>query len=325
MSSSPMRASAHIIAERKILPLRSKRRGNGSSGVTQDILGPKVAPSRSDQSPSPAAGSSTRLLSPEGAGHTTNEYGLSVRSSDLLGTESELDRTPMISVGHHNEENMTFRGLHNITPTPSNDPEVVPKPLSSLSSEKIVRHSSLPLLATQDHEIPEPLHTTYSDEKIAVPTTSDPPRPRTPKIVEDYLNATPRTPPAASLSPAQEMLASPSPHFYRERSVSDVSAVSDINDPPSPYDIRDEEAPLEPFFTPKFQTALRDGLDIARSTLNTIKNLTGSSEPEPNLQRLLGDAERLSTWQSSETRTIAVLGDSGEGIVSTVRIMSKSG
>jgi hypothetical protein len=95
--------------------------------------------------------------------------------------------------------------------------------------------------------------------------------------------------------------------------VSDISDVSDNNDNTEPYDVQDEEAPLEPFFTSSFQTALKNGLGIASKLDNAIEKLVGSSEPSSDLERLLKDARRLGTFQSSDTRTIAVLGDSGEG------------
>ena len=77
--------------------------------------------------------------------------------------------------------------------------------------------------------------------------------------------------------------------------------------------MRDEEAPYEPFFTSVFQAALQNGLDIANKVVSTIDNLFGSSESSSELERLYRDARRLGTFENSNTRTIAVLGDSGEG------------
>lgn len=105
----------------------------------------------------------------------------------------------------------------------------------------------------------------------------------------------------------------------RPRSVSDVSDVSDFNDNTRPYDVRDEEAPIEPFFTSVFQTALQNGLGIANKVVTAIEKLVGSSEPSSDLERLFKDARRLGTFQSTDTRTIAVLGDSGEGNCSVLR------
>jgi hypothetical protein len=83
--------------------------------------------------------------------------------------------------------------------------------------------------------------------------------------------------------------------------------------------VRDEEAPIEPFFTSVFQTALQNGLGIANKVVTAIEKLAGSSEPSSDLERLFKDARRLGTFQSTDTRTIAVLGDSGEGNCSVLR------
>ncbi|KAH8744019.1 hypothetical protein F5882DRAFT_455086 [Hyaloscypha sp. PMI_1271] len=107
----------------------------------------------------------------------------------------------------------------------------------------------------------------------------------------------------------------------RPRSVSDVSDVSDFNDNTRPYDVRDEEAPIEPFFTSVFQTALQNGLGIANKVVTAIEKLVGSSEPSSDLERLFKDARRLGTFQSTDTRTIAVLGDSGEGKSSLINAL----
>lgn len=101
----------------------------------------------------------------------------------------------------------------------------------------------------------------------------------------------------------------------RQRSVSDASDVSgnNENNDSTIYDVRDEEAPQEPFFTSAFQTALQNGLGIANKVVTAIEKVIGSSEPSSDLGRLFKDARRLGTFRSSDTRTIAVLGDSGEG------------
>ncbi|KAH6700598.1 hypothetical protein BKA61DRAFT_705543 [Leptodontidium sp. MPI-SDFR-AT-0119] len=110
----------------------------------------------------------------------------------------------------------------------------------------------------------------------------------------------------------------------RQRSVSDASDVSgnnENNDNTIPYDVRDEEAPQEPFFTSAFQTALQNGLGIANKVVTAIEKVIGSSEPSSDLGRLFKDARRLGTFRSSDTRTIAVLGDSGEGKSSLINAL----
>ncbi|KAL8365133.1 hypothetical protein RB595_004106 [Gaeumannomyces hyphopodioides] len=109
-----------------------------------------------------------------------------------------------------------------------------------------------------------------------------------------------------SLSPQHHPL-SPSP------ANSLPSSASPLPDP-VPYDIRDEGAPLHQFFDPSFQNALRGAVDIAKELVNLIGDLRGTEPPYYNaLTRLLKDARRLGDFTGSETRTIAVLGDSGQG------------
>lgn len=80
-----------------------------------------------------------------------------------------------------------------------------------------------------------------------------------------------------------------------------------------PYNIDDEKPPEHAFFTDAFQTALKNGLGIAKEIADTIQNLPDSVERSPEVQALLDKAESLTKFTRSDTRTIAVLGDSGEG------------
>lgn len=138
------------------------------------------------------------------------------------------------------------------------------------------------------------------------------------------------TPPAAS-DTGDVSLASPrvssaeqGPRLGRGvRSTSSVSIASSENVSVTPYDIHDEEAPSHRFFTREFQSTLRKGLDIARRTVTAIKMLSDLSGPKDALDKLLEDANRLSAFHGSDTRTIAVLGDSGEGNVLLCRQVTK--
>lgn len=86
--------------------------------------------------------------------------------------------------------------------------------------------------------------------------------------------------------------------------------ISDRTRPP--YDIRDEPAPTAPFYTTTFQSAVRNGTGIAQEAAEALVAVC-ALDNVPILQRLKCTAEDLSKYRSSETRTIAVLGDSGEG------------
>jgi hypothetical protein len=161
----------------------------------------------------------------------------------------------------------------------------------------------------------------FSDEKIVVSTENEHLGMPIPVLLNgnsasaDYVSSTPPQRQTSLFSQTSELGTSPSlyPH---ERSVSASSSISDIsyyNDPTSPYNVGSEEPPLEPFFTSPFQTALQKGLDIAKHTADAMETAGQPLVAGGNLQRLINDAKELSTFKSFETRTIAVLGDSGEG------------
>lgn len=100
------------------------------------------------------------------------------------------------------------------------------------------------------------------------------------------------------------------------RSVSEVATSHHaVDQTPTPYDPKDEAAPVHPFFSTTFQTALKDGANIAKETIFRSRKLAPSYSPksDPNLNRFIQDAGSLMRFQGSDTRTIAVLGDSGEG------------
>lgn len=180
---------------------------------------------------------------------------------------------------------------------------------------------SLPILSRLEPEDPQSLHTLYSDEKIVVHTENEDLGMPIPVLLNGNLASVedgPSTPPPTRpplFSQILELGSSPSlyPH---ERSVSVTSSISDIShysDFTSPYDVGTEEAPLEPFFAPAFQTALKRGLDIAKDAADAMETAGQSLVEGADLQRLINDAKGLSTFKSSDIRIIAVLGDSGEG------------
>lgn len=314
--------------ERKIapLPLRARSRSSGTPGSSQNVLSTHGAPSPSSSSEtnqflSTASGISHLRGSYQSPDATLNARHLSPPAPDVPRIAFQFGQQGSNSLPIERQETYTFRLLHNITPRPSLEPEEIPLPASQ-DSPAGLNYSSLPEIATPDHEISQPLHTIYSDEKIAIPGASDPLERGIPMIVEDHSDTTAATSHASStrpptlLSRPQVSDLSPSLGGLRQRSISDASDVSDnneINDSTGPYDVRDEESPLEPFFTSVFQTALQNGLGIANKVVSAIGKLVGSSEPSSDLERLFKDARRLGTFQSSDTRTIAVLGDSGEG------------
>jgi hypothetical protein len=281
-----------------------------------------ISSSSPDSTPSPQAGSSQlsyRKLAP-----------LPVRFKGRSGKpeKSRVVSNPIESLSHNSSseiqpgkphEIFTFRCLHNATPRASAEPEETSHSTSP-DNQTSLGYSSLPILSTLDYEGLQPLYTLYSDEKMTNRTGTDDPESlicmnseplsdwtsgRSAGIIVPHLRF-----PGQDLSPSQAL---------RQRSVSDTSAVSNKSETPIPYDVRNEQGPLEPFFSASFQTALKNGLNIARDTVTAIENCIGVSEPVADLDRLLQDAKKLSTFQSSDKRIIAVLGDSGEGMVGYVK------
>lgn len=82
----------------------------------------------------------------------------------------------------------------------------------------------------------------------------------------------------------------------------------------TPYNIHNEERPPHSFFTDAFQTALNNGLGIAKGIADMIQGMPDFIGRNPVLQGLLKQAESLEQFIGTDTRTVAVLGDSGEGM-----------
>ncbi|KAH8649442.1 hypothetical protein BGZ60DRAFT_534676 [Tricladium varicosporioides] len=323
MSSPPVDSPTIRSQARKIapLPLRSKRRGNitpSQNTVSTHGTPSHGSPSTASQFLSTASGISNYQYSYQDPDTTADTSHLSASGRDVPRISFQFDQLDGNSLSSEQQKTYTFRHLHNITPRPSPEPEEAPLP-SSQNSSTGSNYSSLPILSTPDHSIPQFLPTLYSDDKIPIPKADNPLDRTVPLIVEDDSEIKASTPraslsiPPTPLSLSQVSDLSLNLGSQRQRSVSDASDVSDNNDYTSPYDVRDEEAPLEPFFTSAFQTALQSGLGIANKVVTAIEKLVGSSEPSSDLKRLLKDARKLGTFESSDTRTIAVLGDSGEG------------
>lgn len=199
----------------------------------------------------------------------------------------------------------TFRSLHNATPKPSPEPEgplLSPQDIQAEPS-----YSSLPIVATHIFEGLQPQHLLYSDEKIVVNSDHGPPNSLTPvnqgpPETSDGLEADSNVP--VLVVPRREL---------HQRSVSEVSIASNNDEIPIPYNVSNEPAPLKPYFTTTFQTALKTGINIACDTVGAIEKCVGASNSLPGLERLISDAKKLAAFQSCDNRTIAVLGDSGEG------------
>jgi hypothetical protein len=78
------------------------------------------------------------------------------------------------------------------------------------------------------------------------------------------------------------------------------------------YNIRDEPAPNELFYSQPFQSTLKAGMKIANDAVDGLTTLRHRMNNQ-GLRIFQETAETLKAYQSSGKRTIAVLGDSGQG------------
>lgn len=287
------------IPSQKIAPLPVRARSSSrQTGTSQDV-GHANDLSQQSSSISPA---SHRRHSYHHLDGSPNDHHLSPPLPLSSERAFRSDQTVVRSQAEEHHGTFTFRLLHNVTPRPSPEPEETPFPNAKTSSTG-PSSSWLRSLSTSEHEYPQPVHTLYSDERIPILGGSE-------LLEPAIVPGVSPSPPALSVTQPSD---APRTTILHSRSTSDTSFVSERDEVLQPYDLRDEQAPLEPFFTPAFQGALRDGLGIAQDVVADIESFDTFSEAEPDLHRLLTDAKGLSRFQSSNTRTIAVLGDSGEG------------
>ncbi|EXV00317.1 Ras GTPase family protein [Metarhizium robertsii] len=185
----------------------------------------------------------------------------------------------------------SFRGLHNVTPVPS--PKAEPFKLS----DDYVFDFSLP-----SPKCPSP--------KAAFKIRS--PRNSRPSSLSDLLGYSPST--QSGRPPAETGQSSTSEPILLlgNQSHSDLSrAVAGSQQPVVAYDVLNEETPRHPFFSNTFQATLQKGLRIAKAATDVLKSVR--SVQGSGLDSLLKEGEDLCAFHGTSTRTIAILGDSGQG------------
>ncbi|PCD21564.1 hypothetical protein FGRA07_11678 [Fusarium graminearum] len=173
-------------------------------------------------------------------------------------------------------ESFSFGTLHNMTPLPSPSPSRAATP-----------QQSPPAYVTAS---PAKIAHAASENGTKAPAFSflSPPSSDSRRQSSSLLSSTPSTPSQPGVDkPESGGIASPTP----EPSV-----------PITPYDARAESAPPHALFTATFQDVLKQASDIAQK-----------ADEGSEIDKFLGDAKRLQRFQGTDTRTIAVLGDSGEG------------
>ncbi|RYP44610.1 hypothetical protein DL768_008931 [Monosporascus sp. mg162] len=254
---------------------------------------PDSQPSRLILTPrSPAASTGAPPSRVSQVGHTTSPASVTVTppvSRSLFGQDARDFTFTGTGTG-----TISFRSLHNVSPSPSPRPIARPSPRLSrqaspapscqlASPEAELSRLTLNGTSSVHQRDAESLQPPTADSGSPMPsgTRLSPPQAEFSRLT---LTESPSTPPAGSLA---------------------VKVAS--------YNVRDEQPPTHPFFTSSFQTALKEGLDIAKGIANMIQSIPDSIERGPEIHRLLEDAKILSSFNGSDTRTIAVLGDSGQG------------
>ncbi|KAH0592355.1 hypothetical protein MHUMG1_09968 [Metarhizium humberi] len=185
----------------------------------------------------------------------------------------------------------SFRGLHNVTPVPS--PKAEPFKLS----DDYVFDFSLP-----SPKFPSP----KAASKIRSPRNSRP------SSLSDLLGYSPST--QSGRPPAETGQSSTSEPILLlgNQSHSDLSrSVAGSQQPVVAYDVLNEETPRHPFFSNTFQATLQKGLRIAKAATDVLKSVR--SVQGSGLESLLKEGEDLCAFHGTSTRTIAILGDSGQG------------
>ncbi|KAF7934874.1 uncharacterized protein EAE98_002919 [Botrytis deweyae] len=178
-----------------------------------------------------------------------------------------------------------------------------PKPLEREESQDTpTRNGDLKTVVTPDHELPQPLHTLETEEKM---TTSDGSE-NLPEVVKDSHYK-------FSSDGIEVRGSSISQTSHSRRSSADSFADSESSNEDAKYAVEDEEAPVEPYFTEEFQSILGRSYNIAVQVANELEKLEKVFEEDVNFRRLLNDSKGLSKGDISSTRTIAILGASGEG------------
>ncbi|RYP61155.1 hypothetical protein DL769_007837 [Monosporascus sp. CRB-8-3] len=201
---------------------------------------------------------------------------------------------------------ISFRSLHNVSPSPS------PRPIARPSPRVSREASPAPSCQLTPPEA-ELSRLTLNGASSVHQRHAESPQPPAAHSGSPMPSGTWLSPPQAEFS-RLTLTESPSTAKVPVDGASPSRATQDRTPPAvASYNVRDEQVPNHPFFTSSFQTALKDGLDIAKGITNMIQSIPDSIERGPEIHRLLEDAKVLSSFVGSDTRTIAVLGDSGQG------------
>ncbi|KAK6604057.1 hypothetical protein H4I95_05960 [Botrytis cinerea] len=268
--------SPNHLSLRKILPLPSKSRNRKTS--------------RSRQSSDPRSSSSGEADEHAATPESSKD------ESSTVDHRIERSHSPKSQVGL---VSVTTLVVSRVRTESAVTPETLEREQSQDTS---TRNGDLKNFVTPDHEFPQPLHTLETEEKI---TTSDGSE-NLPEVVEDSHHP--------FSSDGIEVRGSTSPQISHSRRSSEASSAdSESSNEDVKYAVEDEKAPLEPYFTEEFQSLLGRSYDVALQVANELGKLENVFGEDIDFRRLLNDSKGLSARDISSTRTIAILGASGEG------------
>ncbi|KAG8670948.1 hypothetical protein FPOAC1_004183 [Fusarium poae] len=192
----------------------------------------------------------------------------------------------------------------------SNSAYVIPPSFSAIAGSKPFSFQSIPLPPQSQTSAP-----TSQLQSPFTPVTISPPR-----LSATFSGTSSTATPLSFLSPSTpQSKTGPSSSLSPSLDTPNSSHVSSpIPEPPAsiiPYDARTEVPPTHALFTDTFQNALLQGSETAQKVVRAIEKLQAGAlrESDSEVRNFLSDAKSLQHFQGTDTRTIAVLGDSGEG------------
>lgn len=83
----------------------------------------------------------------------------------------------------------------------------------------------------------------------------------------------------------------------------------------SPYDVREEPPPSEPFFNGAYQEALDLGHGLVKDISASLSRCGLARTQDSEIGKIWHSAQKLENFDQPETRVIGIVGDSGSGML----------
>ncbi|QKD53759.2 uncharacterized protein FOBCDRAFT_260326 [Fusarium oxysporum Fo47] len=191
----------------------------------------------------------------------------------------------------------SFQSLHNMTPLPSRSPSPLPCRATpqQQSSQLFSSFMTPPARTTRAQSTSNSQVPPFSFNSLSSPASDR--RQRSLSFVSSAVS-----------TPSRTQLETPDSSYMASQNPEPPALVI-------PYDTRTELAFSHALFTSVFQDALKEGPNIAQKAVKAIEKMQAGNPGilDSDVSKFLDDAKDLQQFQGSDTRTIAVLGDSGEG------------